>query len=106
MQVIAKREIWSTLCMWHTARPSLAVSIKGQFTDPHRKPMERGWKGGGCNVLLEYLSCNGDGGVDWVGDDGHPCLRAVLGNCHAQVSHNACISQPATNFTPQDKIYQ
>ena len=39
---------------------------------------------------LEDFGCYGDCGVDRVGDDGHPGLRAVLGHCRTQVSHYAC----------------
>ena len=42
--------------------------------------------------LFEDLCCDGDGGVDWVGDDGHPGLRAILGHALAQSLHDACIA--------------
>ena len=41
-------------------------------------------------ALFENLGRDGNRGVDWVGDDGHPRLWAVLGNGHAQIPHNAC----------------
>ncbi len=38
----------------------------------------------GGGTLLEDLGCDGDSGVDWVRDDGNPCLRAVLGDAFTQ----------------------
>ena len=57
--------------------------------------------------LFEDLCCDGDGGVDWVGDDGHPGLRAVLGHALAQSLHNAYVAghghrsrQAASSISP------
>ena len=42
--------------------------------------------------LFEDLCCDWDGGVDRIGDDGHPGLRTVLGHALTQSLHDACIA--------------
>lgn len=59
----------------------LAISRQEQKEDTH--------------TLFENLGRNGHGGVDRVGDDSHPCFRAVLGNAFTQRLHNSCTSQAA-----------
>lgn len=42
---------------------------------------------------FEDFGCNGHSGVDWVGNDGHPGLGAVLGHARTQIPHYACSMQ-------------